>query len=208
MNADLLHRLEKRNVAGTWFRSVLLRHAGEGLYAPQSRDIATRFSPGNRGSSQYEILYFSEHPEVSLAEKEFLYNVLALSRASTAEQPQPLVTLPVEVDVQDIADLTHPDQADLINTNAQELTGDWRAYGQRTKPYGCTSSTHTDLSPTQRIGQALFECGGFQGLKTFSAVKPDRTNLAIFPERLIGTRSKIRYTYVDQGGLWNQMQIP
>jgi hypothetical protein len=35
-------------------------------------------------------------------------------------------TITARVDLTDIADLTDPQQADLIKTNAQELTGDWK----------------------------------------------------------------------------------
>ena len=39
---------------------------------------------------------------------------------------RPLVTLPIVVNLSAISDLTDPAEAVLIETNAQELTGEWR----------------------------------------------------------------------------------
>jgi len=206
--ADRIRSLDKRNIAETWFRTVISGHAHEGVFTSHTKNLPSRFSAGNRSRPQYEILYLSESPDVSLAETRFHHGILTRPRTSTAPQPELFVVIPVEVELTDVADLTHPEQADLINTNAQELTGDWRAYSKRVKPDGCTSLTHTETSPTQQIGQALFDCGEYKGFITFSAVEPAHANLVIFPERLTGTGSRIKYAYTDHHGNQNQMQIP
>jgi hypothetical protein len=107
----------------------------------------------------------------------------------------------------DIADLTDPQQADLIFTNAQELTGDWEVYPDRTPPVGCTSTTNTGLAPTQQLGQEMFN-NRFIGFITFSAALAHFKNLVVFPQHLPGSVCTITYSWTDEHGQMQQLQIP
>jgi hypothetical protein len=42
-----------------------------------------------------------------------------------------LVTLAMQVQLTAVVDVSNPTQVGLLDTNAQELTGDWRGYQQR-----------------------------------------------------------------------------
>lgn len=116
-------------------------------------------------------------------------------------------TITARVDLTDIADLTDPQQADLIKTNAQELTGDWKVYPNRTPLTRLKSSSHAGIAPTQLLGEALFQ-GGFKGLVTFSAAIAHYKNLVVFPQHLIGSRCSIAYQWTDQHGAVRSLKIP
>jgi hypothetical protein len=116
-------------------------------------------------------------------------------------------TITVAVDLTDIVDLTDPEQADVLDTNAQELTGDWLIYGSRANPVGSSSTTHTGIAPTQRLGQALFD-NGFKGLITFAATIAHYKNLVVFPQRLTGSPCTITYTWTDPSGAARMLRIP
>ncbi len=93
----------------------------------------------------------------------------------------------------------------MIETNAQELTGDWRTFAQRFG-FRLSSSPHAGPAPTQLFGGALFQAG-FEGLISFSAKCPDRKILAVFPARLAAP-SRLKYDYSDAGGHGYTVSIP
>src|SRR3982750_3797968 len=90
---------------------------------------------------------------------------------------RPLVTLPMSLDLTDVIDCTDSVTATRLETNAQELTGDWRAFGNRPVP-----SVHAGRAPTQSLGQALFETGEVKALLSFSARLPDYKILGLFTQ--------------------------
>jgi hypothetical protein len=61
-----------------------------------------------------------------------------------------MVVLPVPVDLKAVANLTVDREPDLVSTNAQELTGDWRAYADRVAVQG-TGDAALFLSDPSRI---------------------------------------------------------
>ena len=173
-----------------------------------TKTIPSRFSSASAHNPKYEILYLSENTITLEFETGRAYGSLT--------DPRSLVSVPrddaqtkatVRVYLTDIVDLTHPEQADLIGTNAQELTGDWEVYKDRKPPYGCPSLTHTGIAPTQQLGEALFY-SGVKGFITFSAAVPFFKNLVVFPERLAGTPCTLAYEWIDPSGTPQRLQIP
>lgn len=116
---------------------------------------------------------------------------------------RPLVTLPIMLSLSVIADLTDSAEAAKIDTNAQELTGDWRGYSTRIPP-----APHTGSPPTQSLGNALFATVKFQGLLSFSATLPDYRILVVFTQRLKGTADYLQYSYHDDRGAMQVRRIP
>ncbi len=57
------------------------------------------------------------------------------------------VTLAIQVQLAVVVDMTNPAEAMAVDTNAQELTGDWRGYQQRGAATSVTSPT--GKAPTQ-----------------------------------------------------------
>lgn len=92
-------------------------------------------------------------------------------------------TLNVTVSLQHVADLTDLTSQALLDTTAQELTGDWLGY--RLRGPGTTVKGPTGLAPTQDLGAALEAVPNLEGFKTLSAKAPYHQILAIFPKKLL-----------------------
>jgi hypothetical protein len=106
-----------------------------------------------------------------------------------------------------VVDLSDPVQSTLVDTNAQELTGDWRGYQQRGPATSVTAPTGT--APTQEFGNQLFSlCPDVQGFLTLSARLPYYRILAVFTQRLNAGMDFVRYTITDPTGQPQTIQIP
>lgn len=106
-----------------------------------------------------------------------------------------------------MVDLSDPAQAALVDTNAHELTGDWRGYRQR----GLATSVKgpTGKAPTQEFGEQLFAlCPDVQGFLTLSARLPYYRILAVFTRRIRAGTDYVRYTITDPSGRPRTIQIP
>jgi hypothetical protein len=91
--------------------------------------------------------------------------------------------LNVRVSLQHVADLTSPSSQALLDTTAQELTGDWIGYELRGP--GTTIKAPTGIAPTQDLGAALYGVPKLEGFKALSAKAPYHQVLAIFPQKLL-----------------------
>jgi len=92
--------------------------------------------------------------------------------------------LNVRVNLSYVADLTIVAQQGLFDTNAQELTGDWRGYGSRT-PFTSVNQPLGFPAPTQKLGDALHSYPDVEGFITLSAKLPEKMSLVVFPDKLI-----------------------
>lgn len=82
-----------------------------------------------------------------------------------------------------IADLTAAENLSILETNLQELTGDWAIYNSfKHRPH---LASLANLAPTQELGQRIFDVPGIEGFKVFSAKKPECLCLVVFPEKLL-----------------------
>jgi RES domain-containing protein len=191
--------LARRNVAATWYRATPPAHLARAIETSHTAMIPSRFSAS--ALPRFEVLYLAENHQVALYEVEAL---LGPAKKPISNPAKPFVCLPVEVYLEDIADLTDPGQATMVNTNAQELTGDWRSFADRLviSPGG----PHAGIAPTQQIGGELFNLG-FKGLMSFSAKQPGAKILAVFTQRLLDP-CWVRYNYDDDQGRRQTVQIP
>jgi hypothetical protein len=201
-------RLTRRNLTGNWYREVPSQHIDRAILTDHTATRSTRFAAGSPTSPAHEVLYLCENDIQLSFETHRTYGKIT--------QPSTVVSVPgrdahttvtAGVYLTNIADLTDPQQADLIATNAQELTGDWEVYPRRTSPPGSLSTTHTGIAPTQQLGQELFN-SGFLGLITFSAAIADFKNLVVFPQRLAGSECSITYTWTERSGQQRYLKIP
>lgn len=146
----------------------------------------------------------AENPLVTLFEARALFgSPLALGQV-VPHPNRPLVTLPIIVSLSSVADLSDPLEAAKIETNAQELTGDWRSYAARTAP-----GPHSGLPPTHVLGNALYSIGSHQGLISFSATLPDYKILAVFTNRLNNRAADyLQYSFHDELGAMHIKRIP
>jgi hypothetical protein len=192
MRTKACARLRVGPESGTWYRAIEPQYLLSALGTAHTRNNPTRFSSGLDAVVPFEILYLTESHMVALWEVgAMLGNPLQAGR--TVARPRGSWTIiDIAVRLQRVADLTKVSQQRLLGTTAQELTGDWEGYQQR--------SAHMPVSepigpaPTQDLGDALFALPGLEGFRTLSARLPYHLNLVVFPEKLQpGSRLEFRH---------------
>ena len=207
MNAANVTRLARAPHTGTWYRALAPRFVSTAIVATHSKTISSRYSPANRASPGFEVLYLAENHLVAMFEAQALFGS-PLSPGGVVPHPTAsLVTLAIQVQLTAVVDVSNPTQADLLDTNAQELTGDWRGYQQRNPATSVPGPT--GKAPTQDFGEQLFAlCPDVQGLLTLSAWLPYHRVLAVFPQRLNKGVDYVRYSITDPGGRLQTFAIP
>ena len=182
MNLGVCRKLAHTPETATWYRAVRLAHLKTPINTAHTKTAPSRFSAGPNASPPFEILYLTETPQVA----QFEIGAQAgdpLVIGGTLNAPGSFAVVHVKVVLQRVADLTLVSQQDLIETTAQELTGDWRGYHHRTV---ATASIREPVgtAPTQDLGEALFAAAGIEGFRTLSAKLAYHRNLIIFPEKM------------------------
>lgn len=190
---------------GTWYRAVDPLFLATAISTTHTSTRASRFSPATPHTPGFQVLYLAENPLVAQYEIGALFGSLTSPHGVIPNPSVGVVILPISVNVSDIADLTAPAQGHIVDTNAQELTGDWRSYPNRksTPP-----SPHAGKAPTQQFGDELFRLAVYKGFISFSAKLPDYKILAIFVQLLIRGTDKIDYTYHDLHGVLQTVSVP
>jgi RES domain-containing protein len=170
-------------LTGTWFRAIQPQFWQTSLQTVHTASIPGRFNAGNQAAPGFEILYLSENPMVALFEVQSLFGSPTSPGSVLTNPRHAWIIINVDVRLQSVVDLT--DVAAVQNplgTNAQELTGDWRGYGQRSPQTSVT--VPTGPAPTQQLGHALNAVPHLEGVQTLSAKLPYHRNLVIFPQKL------------------------
>jgi hypothetical protein len=183
MNLGAVRSLPLRPVTGPWFRAIRPRHWPAALATGHTPTVSSRFNPGSPRRPSFEVLYLAADHTVALFEVGPLVGS-ALPGGPYLPNPRGAWTIvTVEVHLARVADLTDPANVQLLQTSAQELTGDWQGYALRPDPTPVRAPHWTNV-PTQRLGRALFKARGVEGFLTYSAKNPLRTNLVLFPTKL------------------------
>jgi hypothetical protein len=90
--------------------------------------------------------------------------------------------LNVRVILTAVVDLTDVNAAHVpLNTNALELTGDWRGY--QTRSHLTSVSEPMGTAPPQDLGKAIFDTGA-EGFRALSAKVSCNRTLFVFPDNL------------------------
>jgi RES domain-containing protein len=178
VNLSACSALTTTPLTGVWYRALPLLHLATALQTSQTRSIPSRFSAG---SGVFDVLYLCENQFVAFME------VGATFGSLTNVIPDPAVpwaALNVRIMLNAITDLTA--NVALLQTNAQELTGDWRGYRDRAMG-GSIVGVEVGPAPTQDLGYALYRVSGLEGFVTFSAKMPTYRCLVVFPAKLHST---------------------
>ncbi|CAN5796649.1 hypothetical protein BH24DEI2_BH24DEI2_03160 [soil metagenome] len=165
---------------GVAYRLIHARYAATALSSIGSLRTGGRYNP--RGA--FEVLYLADSPVTALQEVEALVRTRA---GLFPVKGPPRILLSVEATLFNTLDLTDPETQASLETNLQELTGDWVVAGS-----GETRAA------TQRLGEACYHLKLLEALKVPSARNPRAFNLAVFPDRL-GADSSLRV--FDESGL-------
>lgn len=125
----------------------------------------------------FGTIYLASDPLTALAEVSGVFTNPTLP--PTTPRLPPWAVFAVEGVVTEVLDLTDSSIQAALNTNFQELTGDWQVQqGRFVKGIG-------PIPPTQELGQAAFASGVIRGIKYPSARVPNTgLGYAIFADRL------------------------
>jgi hypothetical protein len=193
VNLGACRRLASAPETGIWYRAVRLAHLNTPINTAHTKATPSRFSAGPNASRPFEILYLTETPQVA----QFEIGALAgdpLVVGGTLNAPGSFAVVHVKVVLHRVADLTVVSQQNLIETTAQELTGDWRGYQQRAVATAPVQEP-VGTAPTQDLGEALFAVPGVEGFRTLSARLAYHRSLVLFPEKMFkGSRLEFRDT--------------
>jgi RES domain len=174
--------LNRSPETGIWYRAIQPQFWQTSLATSQTKLLPSRFNEGSAARPQFEVLYLAETQMVSLFEVQALFGSPTQPGGVIANPRRPWTVINVQVQLQDVADLTQVSQQMLLATTAQELTGDWYGYQQRTALTSVSQPIGT--APTQALGAALFAVNGLEGFLTLSARLPYHKNLVVFPQKL------------------------
>jgi RES domain len=153
VNLGACRKLDQSPETGVWYRAVRLAHLTTPINTAHTKSTPSRFSPGPSANPPFEILYLSESPQVA----QFEIGALAgdpLVVGGILNAQGSFAAIYVKVVLQRIADLTVLSQQDLIESTAQELTGDWRGYQHRAAA-GSSIQEPVGTKPTQDLGEVF-----------------------------------------------------
>lgn len=183
MNLTAVHRLPLVPLTGRWSRAIPPAYWPRVTHTRYTRRVHSRFSPGKDGKPPFDILYFGESAEVISLECSLVFFDRRLNHSFPNPDAGTHLIVASNVVLQQIADLTAAENLSILETNLQELTGDWAIYNSfKHRPH---LASLANLAPTQELGQRIFDVPGIEGFKVFSAKKPECLCLVVFPEKLL-----------------------
>lgn len=174
-----------------------MQYAAKPLHYAHTVTAPSRFSPATPTKPAYPLLYFSEGHHIALLEVKAIVNLSGYNQ--TISNPyDSWASFNPGVVLSAILDLTDITVQQILQTNYQELTGDWFGYWVRTLSNGSVRGNQ-QAAPTQKLGEALYCLPGLQGFLTISAKAPDRKNLVVFPDKITPADGKIEITHPSSG---------
>lgn len=184
MNIVACHKLIRQREYRTWYRAFDPAHWKTPLSYGHTLGEMYRYSPGT-----FEVLHLSESHDLTLWEMGAVYGS-HWQRIIIPDSRIDVQIINIEVDLQQVADLTSVAEQNKLRTNVQELTGDWKGF-QRRMPLSSVSEP-TGLAPTQELGAMMFSLG-LEGFRAVSAKVSDQMNLVVFPRNMLkGSRLSYR----------------
>jgi RES domain-containing protein len=198
MNLGAVSGLPFKPVTGTWYRAIPPQHLETALQYRHTRTKPSRYNPGRLAREAFDTIYLSESPILAMLE---VGAILGSSSNVNELLPNPAADytiLNIQVQLRNVLDLTDVEGThEPLASNAQELTGDWVAYGRRTASHSVPGPC--GVAPTQELGEAMHAAEKFAGFLTISAKFPYQRVLGVFPDR-IAPDDFIRYVYSDATG--------
>ena len=138
---------------------------------------------------KFEVVYLAEDAITALAESNLMLR--NVNTGVVRIKGAPRVHISVDGILLSVLDLTQPETQELLFTNKQELTGEWRytqAGGQE--------------APTQVLGRVAFQSVRFTAIRFPSSKNPPHgVCIALFPERLSSFPPSFIAVYDPDGNL-------
>ncbi|MEI9989545.1 MAG: RES family NAD+ phosphorylase [Rhizomicrobium sp.] len=176
-----------------WYRAVDSQFLTTALSTSHTRVVPSRFFDPLSASPQFPSLYLSDDPMVAMFEAQILFGS-PLKPGGVVPKPKGTwIVLTAHVNLQRIVDLSDVAAQAHLDVSAQELTGDWHGYRQRSAATQVSAPVGT--APTQLLGEALHRDGRLlEGFLTVSARLSHHRNLIVFPQHL-STGSTVEYRW-------------
>ena len=111
--------LNRSPETGIWYRAIQPQFWQTSLATTQTKLLPSRFNEGNAARPQFEVLYLAETQMVSLFEVQALFGSPTQPGGVIANPRRPWTVINVQVQLQDVADLTQVSQQMLLATTAQ-----------------------------------------------------------------------------------------
>jgi RES domain-containing protein len=187
-----------------WFRAVRPHFVTRrnALATAHTKTIPGRYNEGTLAKPAFPVLYLAENHVVALFEVQALVgSPVVVSGIYAHPGTKTWTVLRVDVKLQKVGDLTELNQQAIFDTNAQELTGDWRAYGYRNPRKTSVRLPSGFPAPTQELGTALRNVPDLEGFETVSATVPHMRTLVVFPDKL-HPQSRVTLTDEESGEEW------
>jgi hypothetical protein len=143
------------------------------------------------GTAKFDLLYFAEDPQAALFEVQAMLGSPYVPGGAVANPRRTFTIINAMVLLNNVCDLTDVAAQQMLQTDAQHLTGDWEGYQFRGPPTPITAPS--GIAPTQELGEALYRAG-VEGFRSISAKVPHVRTLIVFPQNL---RAGSNITYVD-----------
>jgi RES domain-containing protein len=206
MNLEAVGGLPSRPVTGTWYRAIPPQHLPTALDYSRSRLSPSRYNAGPLARNLFDTVYLAEDPIVAQLEVGAMFGSSPNINDLVPNPHASYTILNAQVQLRNVLDLTDAARCQtLLRTNAQELTGDWRAYHRRNDTHSVPAPL--GVAPTQELGAAIHECQQFAGFLAISAKFPYKMVLGVFPDR-IPEGDFVRYSYTDAAGQKQIFNVP
>jgi hypothetical protein len=167
-----------------WYRLILTQHLSTALGSTHTKSRVGRFNAGPylNVADRYASLSFADDPIVAQFEVGAVLGSLDPGGHIPHPRMSSYTTLNVHIILQDVIDLSDVMGAQYpLDTNVQELTGDWRGY--QIRKFSTPVQHPIGIAPTQELGRALFATSA-EGFRSVSAKIPYHKTLTVFTERL------------------------
>lgn len=183
----------------TWYRVVGTRYLTSAVATAHTIAVPSRFYDSNTAFPQFTSLYISDSSLVAMFEAQAPFGSPITPGGSVPAPAGAWTVLTVRLQLDAVVDLSDVGSQALLDTNVQELTGDWRGYRQRSTATNVSQPTGT--APTQALGETVHrDPRGLEGLLTVSAKVPYNQKLVAFPGHL-RSRSFVEYEWTDAAGV-------
>ena len=205
MNLAAVALLPTQPETGPWFRTVDPRFLPNAMATGHTPAVPSRFYDPLSASPPFRTLYLSDDPLAAQFEAQALFGSPTTPGGTVPGPRTAGVVIRARVLLSAVADLSDTRAQALLDTSAQELTGDWTGYRQR----GATTPVRAPIgtAPTQALGEALWrDQRGLEGFLFVSARLAYHRNLVVFPEAL-GAGSFVEYAWDDTTGTARRFRI-
>jgi hypothetical protein len=167
--------------------------------------VPSRFYDPYSASPQFPSLYLSDDALVAMFEAQALYGSPTQPGGFVSAPKGTWTILTVQVQLQSVVDLSDVVSQSILGATAQELTGDWLGYRQRS--VRSNVSAPIGVAPTQMLGEALHrDPRALEGFPTLSAKVPYNRNLVVFPTHL-GAGAYVKYEWQDVHGVTMRFRV-